>query len=130
MRTLATNKSTISTQVDIVTNFTKDQGLRINTSKTEVVAFSNNNSDFKNDTINICGEDISVSTSACCLGYWWYRDLSCKKDVEMNISKARKAFFASGSIGAFQGHLNPLSSRCIYLTCVLPVLLYGSEIGC
>ena len=45
----------------------------------------------------------------------------------MNISKARKAFFVSGSIGAFQGHLNPLSSRCIYMTCVLPVLLYGSE---
>ena len=45
----------------------------------------------------------------------------------MNISKARKAFFASGSIGAFQGHLSTLSSRCIYMTCVLPVLLYGSE---
>ena len=30
-------------------------------------------------------------------------------------------------MGAFHGKLNPLSGRAIYETCVIPVLLYGSE---
>ena len=30
-------------------------------------------------------------------------------------------------MGAFQGELNPLNSRSIYLTCILPILLYGCE---
>ena len=32
-----------------------------------------------------------------------------------------------GSIGAFQGDLNPLSSKSIIDTCVMPILLFGSE---
>ena len=31
-------------------------------------------------------------------------------------------------MGAFQGQLNPVSTRSIYETCVVPVLLFGSEI--
>ena len=44
-----------------------------------------------------------------------------------NISKARRAFFALGRLGAFQGDLNPLSSCSIFETCIIPALLYGSE---
>ena len=47
--------------------------------------------------------------------------------VEENISKARKAFINCDSLGVFQGYLNLLTSRSIYLTCVIPVLLYGCE---
>ena len=43
------------------------------------------------------------------------------------IKKARRAFFAFGAMGAFQGQLNPVSTRSIYETCVVPVLLFGSE---
>ena len=43
------------------------------------------------------------------------------------ISKVRRAFFALGSLGAFQGDLNPLPARNIFETCVLPILLYGCE---
>ena len=32
-----------------------------------------------------------------------------------------------GSIGVFQGDLSPLSSRSVVETCVMPVLLFGSE---
>ncbi len=46
---------------------------------------------------------------------------------EYNIQKARRAFFALGSIGAFQGSLNPLTASSIFLIYVLPVLLYGCE---
>ena len=53
-----------------------------------------------------------------CLGYWWKSDLSASRSVEENIQKARRAFFHYGSIGIFQGDIK---------SCVMPVLLYGSE---
>ena len=62
-----------------------------------------------------------------CLGYWWCWDLSTTKAVDEAIKKARRAFFAFGAIGAFQGQLNPISGRSIYETCVIPVLLFGCE---
>ena len=45
----------------------------------------------------------------------------------LNIQKARRAFFHYGSIGVFQGDISPLSSREVIESCVMPVLLYGSE---
>ena len=69
---------------------------------------------------------IPVTNSAKCLGALWCPNLSCKKWVESNIEKARRAFFARGS-GVFLGKLNPLSSRNIIEHCVLPCLLYGAE---
>ena len=64
---------------------------------------------------------------AKCLGYWRKSNLGSAKSVEANIEKARKAFFAAGAIGAYQGTLNPLSSISLFNTCVVPTLLYGSE---
>ena len=53
-------------------------------------------------------------------------NLSAVQMVEYNCSKARRAFFAYGGIGGFQGDLSPMASRSIINTCVLPVPLYGS----
>ena len=53
--------------------------------------------------------------------------LSASRSVEENIQKARRAFFHYGSIGVFQGDISPLSSREVIESCVMPVLLYGSE---
>ena len=44
-----------------------------------------------------------------------------------NIGSARRVFFSFGSIGVFHGNLNPLSSRSVVETCVMPILLFGSE---
>ena len=49
------------------------------------------------------------------------------RSVAENIGKARRSFFLYGSIGAFQGDLNPLSNKSIINTCVMPVLLSGCE---
>ena len=62
-----------------------------------------------------------------CLRYWWSWDLSATKAINEAIKKARRAFFAYGAMGAFQGKLNPLSGKTIFDTCVVPVLLFGSE---
>ena len=70
---------------------------------------------------------LPVVSTAKCLGYWWGRDLFASKSIYENTKKARRAFFSYGSIGAFQGDLNPLSSKSIIDTCVMPILLFGSE---
>ena len=59
------------------------------------------------------------------LGNVW--GIDGRGSVDENIKKARQAFFNCGSIGAFQGDLNPLSSRSILDACVMPILLYGFE---
>ena len=61
------------------------------------------------------------------MGYWWGRDLFASRAVDENIQKAKRAFFLFGNIGAFQGDLSPLSAKSIIETCVIPILLYGSE---
>ena len=62
-----------------------------------------------------------------CLGYWWKEDLSASRSVEENIQKACGAFFHSGSIGVFQVDISPLSFREATESCVMPLLLYGSQ---
>ena len=45
--------------------------------------------------------------------------------IDVAIGKVRRSFIAFGAMGAHQGHLNPLSGRSIYETCVEPMLLFG-----
>ena len=64
---------------------------------------------------------------AKCLGYWWSWDLSATRAIDEAIKRARRAFFAFGAMGTFHGKLNPISSKTIFDTCVVPILLYGCE---
>ena len=70
---------------------------------------------------------LPVEKSVKCLGVWWDTSPSSRTCVSERIQKARAAFFANGQLRAFHGLLNPLSSRSIVESCILPVLLYGSE---
>ena len=49
---------------------------------------------------------------------------SIKKE---NIRKVRRAFFLYRIIRVFQGDLNPLSSRSMLETCVMPIMLNSCE---
>ena len=103
------------------------QAKRANAEKTEVIQLSVN-PHCDPVSVSVAGQSSVQSTKeAKCLGVWWRSNGGADKSVSENIIKSRKAFFAAGAIGAYQGELNPLSSRSIYLTCVSPVLLYGSE---
>ena len=74
------------------------------------------------------GSLILVNDDGKYLGFWWKSDLmSSQSVVEENNCKVQRSFFHYGAIGAFQGDLNPLSSRSIIEMCVLPVLLYSCE---
>ena len=125
MRTIATSSNTIKHQVCIINDFTSQHHLNLNNTKTEVIKFSQQ--PYCSETININNCDVCVATEVKCLGTWFTNHLSAQKSVHENICKARKAFFGFGSIEAFQGNLNPLSAVNIYNTCVLPILLYGSD---
>ena len=70
---------------------------------------------------------LPIEKSVKCLGVMWDNSTSSKACVNERIQKARAAFFANGQLGAFQGLLNPLSSRSIIESCIIPILLYGSE---
>ena len=108
-------------QIDVVNDF-----LKLNKNNSEIVLFSKH----QNIALPVCevnGCIIPAGFVGKCLGYWWKGDLSASKSIEENIQKARRAFFHFGSIGVFQGDISPLSSRSVLESCVMPVLLYGSE---
>ena len=125
LRTTAASSDSISKQDAVINSFTSDSCLKLNTTKLEMVKIS----PYTHDTavVKIGNSYISTSNAAKCLGVWWNSSLSAKHSVIENINKARRAFFALGSLGAFQGDLNPLSSCSIFETCIIPTLLYGSE---
>ena len=70
---------------------------------------------------------VSTLPQAKCLGFMWASTLSAKSGIEQNINRARKEFFAFGSICCFLGYSNPLSAREIVEICLIPTLLYSAE---
>ena len=125
LRTIAASKCSVQEQVDIINKFTSSNHLKLNSSKTEIIKISYCRP--PEDSISLASTNIDIISEAKCLGVWWKHNLSAVRSIQENISKARRAFFAFGRIDAFQGHLNPLSSINIFETCVIPVLLYGSD---
>ena len=108
-----------------INSFCNANLVKLNTNKTEAVSFSTGYP--PHTTLQIASDTIHSQPQIKCLGVWWQYDLSPNRSVEDNIAKARRAFFATGSIGTFHGKLNPLSSRSIFEIFVIPVLLYGCE---
>ena len=126
LRTIATTKNTIATQVNIIDNFTSKHSLRLNQDKMKLLKSPYNPINLRRFAINHLNT-ITTLPAAKCLGVWWSHNLSALRSVQENIIKARNAFFAFGSIQAFQGNLNPLSAISVFESCVLPILLYGCE---
>ena len=105
-----------------------DNGFTLNLSKCEVLAVSPSKPTMTSPLCTLDSQFLLIPReSAKCLGYWWSWDLSPTKSIDAAIGKARRSFFAYGSLGAFQGKLNPLTGRAIYETCVIPILLYGCK---
>ena len=125
LRSITPNIALLEQQASIVTKFTKDNGLRLNTDKLELQEFSLT----KPTPQNICvgGTLISSVSNTTCLGVIWSHNLSPIESINGNIAKARRAFFPHQANGIAHGKQNPLTSSELYEVCVLPVCLYGSE---
>ena len=126
VRAIASSATAAEQHSQILHNFAAENGLKLNSAKTEVVKISKSNSCEENH-LQLEHHLIQTVPQAGCLGYQWSHNLSAKPCVESNINKARRQFFALGSSGAFLGHSNPLASKEVYETCVVPTLLYGAE---
>ena len=111
----------------MVGEFAKDNALSLNPSKREVVIIAPSR---PTNSISICtvnDQPLLPKQNVKCLGFWWSWDLSATKAIDEAITKGRRAFFAYGSLGAFQGKLNLHAGKTIFEVCVIPVLLFGSE---
>ena len=115
IRTLSTSATTLQEQI---THFART------TSKCEIVSFAQKN----NVPHPVCEIENTTLPSALPNAKWHH--LSAKPSIDYNILKARKSFFAYGSMGLFQGQLSPVSGKSVVDTCILPVLLYGAENWC
>ena len=128
IRTLATSTRSVEAQVTMIKDFAAHNFLKLNVQKCEIVMFSHAWSwcwyDPSVATCEVDGSQPPVTNAANCLGYWWREDMMALQSVEENITRAHRSFFRYGSLGAFQGDLSSLS---IIETCVMPILLFGSE---
>ena len=123
--TSATNFEDVAEHVAIADYFTKSRGLCLCPEKCALLTSSRKHASTSGITIgDTC---LPIEHSVKCLGMWWDSSPSSKTSVSERIKKARVAFFSHGQLGAFHGLLNPLSSRSIVESCILPVLMYGSE---
>ena len=107
-----------------VLKFTRENILKLNTSKCEIIMFGRSATKPQKRDLEV---NISVKDEVKCLGYRWKGNLSSLSMIQECIQKSRRAFFEFGSVFAFQGNLSPLFSSSIYQFCVLPILLYGVE---
>ncbi len=120
VRTVSSNLATLNLQTSFVQCFTTENALTINASKCEVLVISASKTP-STPICHIAGHQLAPSDSVKCLGHWWSWDLSA---IDEAIKKARRAFFSFGAMGAFQGKLNPLSSRsrlALSLSCCMVV---------
>ena len=125
IRTLASSSDSLKRQISIVEDFSKENLLRLNLQKCEIVNFSLASYFSQHHPVTI--SHIPETSAAKYLGYWWSRDLLATHSIEENIKKARGCFFHHGSLGSFHGDNNPLSTKSVIDACVMPVLHYGCE---
>ena len=125
--TISSSRTTLQEQINTVCTFAANNRLTLNPTKCEAILISPSKPATTAPIATLEVSGLVPQLNAKCLGYWWCWDLSTTKAVDEAIKKARRAFFAFGAIGAFQGQLNPISGRSIYETCVIPTLLFGCE---
>lgn len=106
---------TLEVQVGLVKQFCAANLLQVNVQKCKVIVFDRHRerADMGSD-LEVEGVVIPSCSEARCLEFWWRRDVFATMAVEEEISKARRVFFQFGSVGTFQGVLNPASSKLVH----------------
>ena len=90
IRTLATTPSSLETQVSTVLKFTRENFLKLNTSKCEIIMFGRSATKSQKRDLEV---NISVKDEVKCLGYRWKGNLSSLSMIQERIQKSRRAFF-------------------------------------
>ena len=100
IRTLASSKKSLEAQAALVEGFATENFLTLNADQCEVVVFKRSRT-ADSQPCAVGGLTLSTGNAGKCLGFWWQSDLLVTRAITKNIKKARRAFFAYGSIGAF-----------------------------
>ena len=78
--------------------------------------------------INIRNETIATVDEFCYLGCHFTRDFSCSREMEVRLAKATTAFNMLRHVVWHRRTMSLEAKLRIFRACVLPVLLYGSEV--
>ena len=84
IRSTSNSIADLQGQRAIIEQFTLENSLKLNASKTELIKFSANA--FISEGIQLTSHLISTQPTAKCLGYWWHTNLSLAKSIAENIS--------------------------------------------
>ena len=87
IRTCNIGKVSIQDQAVCINNFTSNNSLALNNSKTEIVHLSRH--PLPPESISILDNPVVTKKEAKCLGVWWCQDLSSRRSIEENILKSR-----------------------------------------
>ena len=102
VRTLATSEGSLDCQVALVKAFSKENLLKLNVSKGDIILFSSQKG-IAFPVYDVEGPIMPAGDIGKFLGYWWRGDLLASTSMDKNIRKARRAFFHFGSICAISG---------------------------
>ena len=80
--TLTSSIDSQEAQVSILQDFAKENFLKLNIQKCEILSFSRDASSGGIPQCEVDNSVLPVLLAAKCLGYWWGRDLMATKSVE------------------------------------------------
>ncbi len=103
-----------------------------NVAKCAIIVFHESDEDFitRRRTWKLGSETINECERYVHLGVVFNRKFSLTDCVEESCKKLRGTFFSLVNSGINRHGLNPLTSKTIYNTVVIPRALYGSELWC
>ena len=107
---------------DRLMQYGEQVGLRVNTKKTQLMTVNVS----REVNINIQGEPVEHVTSFLYLGSLMREDGGAEEDIKSRLGKARRAFAQLNPVWRSRQYGKETKLK-IYNTCVLSVLLYGSE---
>ena len=101
IRTITNSINFLQSQLRLVARFTTDNFLSLTPLKCEIIPFSQH-CPIAMPECFISDTPVPIHDRAKCLSCVWKGDLSAMPMIEFNISKARRALFAYGSLGSFR----------------------------
>lgn len=111
--------------LNVISNWTANNGLSLNPSKTELILFSRKYKIPAFEPPSVNGVQLQLTGQVKYLGIILDRKLSWKPNVEERVRKASVALYCcKGAIGKRWG-LSPRITMWIYTAMVRPILLYG-----
>ena len=96
VRAIASSVTTAETQGALISEFSFENGLRLNKGKMKIVEKLPIQTTL---TMNNLESTISTLHQARWLGFLWSSTMSARPSIEHNINKTRKQFFVLGSTG-------------------------------